>query len=293
MGVFAQHKLLPDGCRVGVEPEPQRKNRECDCRAERCLEGGRYQDPASRLRSSEEGRSPQRGAGRGNQRKGLVEGADAKTDAADQVQPERRGAGCCFGGACGNPQISKQGQAEPEGLGCRGQVGPAVSEGGEKQQIHRGCNAGLPHAAADAPGQQAHQRGGQQRIHHAGQTQRSHGPVTTPVARHQGLPKQHGRLGVAHVVEFAGQGQPLAGLRRGTGDVHIDQLIAIGWRVRAVQAQKIQQHHACDQQHPRPQRCGRRGMRLVHGWGFLKVQRSLAKKLLTLATRIASTLASM
>ena len=85
----------------------------------------------------------------------------------------------------------------------------------------------------------------------------------------------------------------MTSLRRGAGDVHIDQFIAIGRRVGAVQAEKIQQHQAYKQQHPGPQRGRRHGAQAVHGLGFLKVQRSLAKKLLTLATTIASTLASM
>ena len=281
-GVFAHHKLLPDGGGVRVQRKPEAKHAQGQQRAPSHRRTAAHGMVHAQWLARQQ-RAPQRGSGRRHQRKGFVQQAQADAN-AKQAEPQQHGHGAPGAGARQPrwgpgaarwvwraqlaPQQRPHRQRQPKGLRRRRQVHPPVAKAGKKRQVQDRRQQARAPVAPQALGEPGHGSRGEQRVDHAGQAQRKQRPVRAPVAGHQRLPKQQRRLGVAHVVQVRNERQPLADLGCQACDVDVDHLVAVGGGVKAAQAKKIQAHRQRQQGQPRPQRCEiSERVRAFWGWG--------------------------
>ena len=244
-GVFTDDELPPHSRRVRVQHKPQRKNAKRQHGAQAHLERELQHDTPFQRRSAEQLGAPQRGRSGGNQGEGFVGQSQTQCEPeGDMARPanacRNRGAVCI--GAFTLAQQPEHRQAEPECFRGAGQVSPTKSIGAKECQVQTRGDAGAARRACHAPRGPGHGTCDQQRVEQAGQAQRGHVPVLAPVTRHHRLPEQQGRLGVAHVVEFRDQWQPVVGGGGQARDMGVDELVAVARVVLTAQAQRIDQN---------------------------------------------------
>ena len=184
---------------------------------------------------------------------GLVEQSDADHESEEPGQRPREASRVRTA-----PQQQEERREQPERLRAGREEDASVAVGAEEREVEQRREQALRRAAAELPPEGEDHGGRGEGVEDVRPAQVPQAPMLRPVGADEALPEKRRRLGVAVPRDHRLQRQPVSRLRRGEGDLGVEQLVAVGRRVVAPERGEIRaegqhdggQRPCCGESHP-------------------------------------------